>query len=155
MDVNKRTLSEIFGVSERTLTEWQREGLPVKTRADRRGQANLYDTVEVHRWLLARAVGPTTTEGGPLRLDVERARLAHHQANLAGIEEAARLRDLIPADEVREVVGRALTTARTILLGIEPRIRAQFGREPAAAVREEIDRALTELARGAMADNSP
>lgn len=155
MDVNKRTLAEIFGVSERTLTEWQRTGLPVKAVAGKRGQSNLYDTAEVHRWLLARAVGPQTAEGGPLRLDLERARLAHHQANLASIEESARLRDLIPAEEVREVVGRCLTNARSTLLGIEARIRAQFGREPADAVRDEIDRALTELARGAMEDGTP
>ena len=148
MDVNKRTLGEIFAVSERTLTEWQREGLPIKATAGRRGQANLYDTAEVHRWLIARAVGPQTTEGGaPLRLDVERARLAHHQANIARIEEEARLRDLIPADEVREVVGRCLTNAKSVLLGIHKGIEQRYGREAGEYVQGEHDRALTEIAR--------
>jgi len=41
--VNKKELAEIIGISERSLTEWQKEGLPVASYADNRGQANEYD----------------------------------------------------------------------------------------------------------------
>ena len=54
MLVNKRQLSEILGVSERSLTDWQKEGLPVASYADNRGQANEYESSEVIRWMVQR-----------------------------------------------------------------------------------------------------
>ena len=152
MNVNKRALAEIFGISERTLTELQREGLPIQTVADRRGQANLYDTAEVHRWLLARAAGPVAgADGSPLRLDVERARLTHHQANLAEIEEATMRRELIPAEDVAREWADMVGRARAKLLGLPPRLAAHAMtcatvREAEEFARAEVYAALSELA---------
>lgn len=47
--VSKRELSEILGVSERTLTDWQQKGMPIKVHTTR-GLANEYDTADVFRW---------------------------------------------------------------------------------------------------------
>lgn len=69
MIVNKRELSEIIGVSERSLTEWQKDGLPVASYADNRGQANEYDTKAVITWMIARETANYVQEKPRDRLD--------------------------------------------------------------------------------------
>src|SRR5690606_41959639 len=54
--VNKRELAEIFGVSERSFTEYQKDTSFPIAKAGGRGQSNEYDTQDVHEWLMARAV---------------------------------------------------------------------------------------------------
>jgi len=54
--VNKRELSEILGISERSLTDWQKEGMPVVELGEVRGQENTYDTEAVIRWWIDRDV---------------------------------------------------------------------------------------------------
>lgn len=57
MNVNKKTLSDIFGYSERSFTEFQKlEGFPIEKRGDR-GQSNEYNTAKVFQWLLQRELG--------------------------------------------------------------------------------------------------
>lgn len=53
--VNQRQLSEITGVSQVSLWQWQKEGMPF-IRAEENGVANEYDTVDVIAWMIARAV---------------------------------------------------------------------------------------------------
>ena len=77
----------------------------------------------------------------------ERAKLLRAQREKAEIEIDALRRELIPADEVREVVGRCLTNAKSILLGIHKGIEQRYGREAGEYVQGEHDRALTEIAR--------
>ena len=69
MLVNKRQLSEILGVSERSLTDWQKEGLPVASYADNRGQANEYESSEVIRWMVQREIEQLNKEKPRDRLD--------------------------------------------------------------------------------------
>ena len=69
MLVNKRQLSEIIGFSERSLTEWQKDGLPVARYADNRGQANEYNTVDVIKWLIQRELNALAQEKPRDRLD--------------------------------------------------------------------------------------
>jgi hypothetical protein len=47
--VSKKVLAEIVGVSERTLSDWQEKGMPIKVHTSR-GLANEYDTANVFRW---------------------------------------------------------------------------------------------------------
>ncbi len=50
MVLNKVGLSARLGVSERTLTEWQRKGMPVVSQG-RRGNSNGYDLASVVQWI--------------------------------------------------------------------------------------------------------
>lgn len=50
MRLIKKDLAAKLGVSERALTTWQREGLPVLQHG-KRGQPNAYDLAAVVRWL--------------------------------------------------------------------------------------------------------
>lgn len=64
MHVNKKELSSIFGVSERTLTQWQKQGLPVEKQGGR-GQSNTYETVDVIKWYNARETSPKPSKEPP------------------------------------------------------------------------------------------
>ena len=51
--VNKKTLSEVFGISEPTFTKYQKQGLPFM-RGRSKGNSNTYDTEDVFRWLISK-----------------------------------------------------------------------------------------------------
>lgn len=50
--VTKADLAEIVGRDERTLSRWQREGMPVVSVGLGRGNENEYDTEDVIGWLV-------------------------------------------------------------------------------------------------------
>lgn len=70
--VNQRELSEIFGVSQVTLTEWQKEGMPMMAR-EANGLANQYDTAVVIEWCIMRRLEKAQVETPRDRLDRVRA----------------------------------------------------------------------------------
>ena len=53
MEVNKKILSEIFGVSVRTIQNWQDQGMPV-ARGGGKGNEVLYNSAAVIEWYSAR-----------------------------------------------------------------------------------------------------
>lgn len=109
MLVNKRELSDILGVSERSLTEWQKEGLPVAKYADSRGQANEYDTKNVIAWLIAREIGNYVKEKPRDRLD----RL---KADAIELDIKERTGELAPAALFERAWGDHILAARTEFL---------------------------------------
>jgi len=144
MLVNKRDLADVFDTSEQSLTNWQREGMPVKALAEKRGQSNLYDTGEVHRWLLARAMAKVGGGDGETYVyEAERARLTFHQANLAALDESVKRGNLIPAETVAaewaDIVGRC----RSKLLALPSRLAPKA--MSCATVRECEDFARAEV----------
>lgn len=70
--VNQRELSEILGVSQVTLTEWQKEGMPMVAR-EANGLANQYDTAVVIEWCIKRRLEKAQIETPRDRLDRVRA----------------------------------------------------------------------------------
>jgi len=101
MKVNKAQLADVLGVSEKTLTEWQKEDppLPMLNQAGRRGQSNEYETRPVIEWLVQRrmrSAGAETPKDHLLRLQAEEVglRIAEkrgHLVNLAQLEPMLQL----------------------------------------------------------------
>lgn len=108
--VNKRDLAQILGVSERTLTEWQREGMPM-VLATGRGSANQYDTAAVIAWRIAREVNGAQQESQKDRLD----RLRGDQIEL---QMAKELRELIAVAEIEPALGQFISDAVALIAGI-------------------------------------
>ena len=128
MIVNKRELSEIIGVSERSLTEWQKDGLPVASYADNRGQANEYDTKAVITWMIARETANYVQEKPRDRLD----RL---KADAIELDIKERTGELAPATMFERAWSDHILAARTEFLTM-PDILAT---ELSAIVGKEID----------------
>lgn len=117
--VNKQELAEILEKSERTLTTWQKNGMPIKIDANR-GASNQYDTADVIDWLISREMSKLTSneEGQYLDYEAERARLTHHQANKTELEAAVLKGKLIPAETVELVQGDMVGSFRAKILAI-------------------------------------
>lgn len=106
--VNKKQLADIFGVSERTLTEYQKDPTFPIEEDNGRGKENVYDTVEVHKWFIQRAAGKKaeTTKERLERIRGDREELAH----------AADLGEAVPADLVEERITNVVIAIRADLL---------------------------------------
>ncbi len=150
-----------MGVQPARITKWTAEGMPVADRGSR-GRESRYDLREVVEWyvrrqLEARGLG----SGQELDLPTERAKQTRAQTARIMLDIKAKQRELLPADEVRRVVGGALHAVRVRFLGlgqsIAERCRAAAD-EGAPTVQAVIDEAvhdaLTELAQAKSMDGS-
>lgn len=148
--VNKRELSEFLGFSERTLTEWQEAGMPIEERGDR-GEANVYDTEAVVRWLLAR-------ESGKDRAESERERLTRLQADQIELDMAMKRRTLVAVDEVEPAYQRLVASAKSFLrsqaVPLVQSIELLQGEEAKVQlVTERFDEFLSKLSRPDLTDD--
>lgn len=117
--VNKAQLEEIIGVSQRSLTEWQKEpGFPIEVDAGR-GASNQYDTQKVIEWMIQRAVGGQKKESTTERLN--RVRAEREELGLA--QEIGRL---IPAKETEELLTRVATAIRSNVMSGNSRLKLEL-----------------------------
>ena len=94
-------------------------------------------------------------EGENLDLTQERARLAHHQANKAALEERKLKGELIEVEEVAEIVGKDYGNVRAKLLAIPhkaaPRVAIESDTAALAAMLGDyVNEALAELSADAV-----
>lgn len=117
--VNKRELSEILGFSERSLTDWQKEGMPVAEIRESLGHENTYDTEACIKWMLARA--EARAAGGTSFDKLNDVRYRRELINLRRDEgEIVLLADIRPA--FRTYVNDVLA----VLLGLPDKYAQQF-----------------------------
>lgn len=152
--VNKSELAEILGKSERTLTTWQKNGLPIEIEGTR-GVQHRYNTEDVIAWLLDREIINRIGEGvNPSEVydyDLERARLTHHQANKTELEEQVLRGKLIPYQTVERVWMDMVANFRARILAIPTKAAHQFLQledlnEAQEILKTHCYEALTELA---------
>ena len=113
--VNKAELSEILGVSQRTLTTWQEEpGFPIVELAETRGLENSYDTAAVVQWYVLREVSKSS------ETDKTRRRLLAAQAEAKERENLVAAGKLISARECEKTLEEIARDLRDALLDIPP-----------------------------------
>ena len=117
MICNKKQLAEIVGKSERTLTEWQDGGMPIRSVGGR-GLDNQYESAEVIEWLVQRALSGATRESSRERLD-------RVTADLREVDLARAIGSLVPAAEVQPMWERMIIAARTELVSLLAQLHAQ------------------------------
>ncbi|WP_345198935.1 terminase small subunit [Kistimonas scapharcae] len=153
--VNKRELAEIVGKSQQTLTTWQKNGMPISSDGAN-GTANLYDTEEIIQWMISREIERRIADhGGDMGdwfdYEKERARLTHHQANIAGLDEEVKRGRLIPADVVESAWVDFVAAFRAKVLSIPTKAAHQFItlsdlNQIQDCLKEHLFEALAELA---------
>jgi phage terminase Nu1 subunit (DNA packaging protein) len=99
-----------------------------------------------------------TTDG--LELNAERARLAHHQANKAALDEQEVRGDLIRAEDVTRSVSDAFRRVRARLLSLPTKLTPiVLGSTDTVEVKDAIEagvlEALAELTRETVEDDGP
>lgn len=140
--VNKRQLAEIFGKSEETLTQWQKDGMPVLKRG-RKGVDGQYEPHRCIEWLLTREVSKVQGE-------LPRDRLARVQAERIEMDMATERGELVPAPEIEPAwAGHVIATRQELLrLPLELGPRARRAESDNAAIdllTEGIEGALRKL----------
>jgi phage terminase Nu1 subunit (DNA packaging protein) len=144
--VNKRELSEILGVSERTLTDWQAEpGFPIVDLAESRGAENTYDTALVIGWQLQRELARSD------ETDQARRRLLTIQAQRQELEYQRAAGKLVSAEELGEEIGAGLRELRDAMVSIPDRVSRVLAAESTpqgvhSKLSAEIERALNRYA---------
>ena len=132
-------------MSERSLTEWQKEGLPVASYADNRGQANQYDTTKVIAWYIARELASVMKEKPRDRLD----RLKADEVEL-NIKE--RIGELAPAALFERIWDDHVIAARTEFLSLPDTLATELTalthvKIDTDIIAEYINRALDKLSK--------
>lgn len=150
---NDKTLTQpqaaaLLGVTTRRIRQRSQEDNPPPQDKDGRYPCDAFG-----KWLIEdfrRNIG-VGNNGKAYDYNAERARMTHHQANSAALDEQAKQRILIPADQVRLAWSDMVASARAKLLALPSRLASTCAGKPA----EEVDRgakiiiyeALTELAQ--------
>lgn len=144
MKANHAQLSDIFGLTSQSFSKYLRLGMPVERKGER-GQANLYETAAVYRWLiqyeLQKRVGEAT--GDVIDLDRERARLTRAQADNEEIKKRTAERELLPRDECVRAWSALVAAARARILGTPARLVQRWPDMPREC-RDELDELLRE-----------
>ncbi len=159
--LNRTQLAAAFGVAPLRITKWGAEGMPVYDRG-RRGVESRYDLAAVVEWQVERKVQARGgASGAPIDLATERAQLTRVQRALATMKVGTEQKRLLPADEVRRVVGGAFHAVRARLLALGQSVadRCVLATQTStAAVQAVIDdavhEALAELAEAREMDET-
>jgi len=136
--VNQTELAEILGVSDVTLWQWQKEGMPIQER-NLRGQSNSYDTAAVHQWVVDRAVKKVREES-------PRDMLYREQTKLVQLQIGEKRGQLVPAADIEEKFERLVVNARQRLLQLLAFMKGRLEPAAHAQLEEATHGALKELA---------
>lgn len=154
MLVNQRELSDVTGVSTVTLTEWQKQGMPMIQR-EQNGMANQYETTQVISWMIAREVGKILNE-------TQKDRLARLQGDKVEIEIAEKMAKLIPVEQIGPAWESMVSSARAFLRAEPDRLAhilevtegVDGKRDLIAEIFDEFLRKLSEYEPAADADQA-
>lgn len=140
----------LLGVTTRRIGQIQNSDNPPPMIPDKFGRALGYSCHEYGAWLRARWTAEIGVTGDGLVLDekTEKARLLHHQANIAQLTEATRRHKLLPATAVVEVGVGMVIAARAQVLAIPSKVRQRFpdvDSDVTDAIEELLTEALEEL----------
>lgn len=136
--LNKASLADFLNVSERTLTDWQAEGMPMLL-AGGRGASNEYDSGAVVAWMLDRAVRK-------VRAESPRDELYRSKKRFVDLQLAEREGALVSAAEVEQKFGRLVVNARQRLLQLPGLLHGRLEASTLRVLEEAIHGALNELA---------
>jgi terminase small subunit / prophage DNA-packing protein len=137
--VDQAELATLFGVSPKTVWEWQAEGLPFERRAFK-GDEHGFDTAQALTWLLRREVAKAA--GGETQKD----RLARVQADRIELEIAEKRARLVPVEEIEPQWARIVDAVRTELLMLADRTELDLDEVKRDILREVVEGILRNLA---------
>lgn len=115
--VNKKQLAEIIGKSERTITEWDAQGMPIQHKGGR-GRSNEYETADVIEWMVDRANSGQKQESARERRD----RL---EADMVAIKAGKEVGMLGEVHYMMHSWANAIASARSDFLALPDRLKAE------------------------------
>lgn len=144
MLVNQDQLAEIFGVSLPTIQAWQTAGMPY-TKAEKRGQANTYETAAVIEWRIASATEKAAENTSKGRLD--RLKVIREELSLR-----REIGELVNVELVAGVLDRYVSEVSNILDGMPESFAVRIENATDANARHAQLREFVKEIRNALAD---
>jgi phage terminase Nu1 subunit (DNA packaging protein) len=136
--VNQTELAEIFGKSDVTIWEWQKDGLPMISQGSA-GLANQYDSEACIAWYVAREIAKAG-KNDP-RDQLNRLLVREKELDLAEREKI-----LVPVDQVEPLWQQRVFAAAAFLLGQPSRLAGMLeGAVGLEAKREILKTEFTEF----------
>lgn len=138
-------IAAIFGVTTKTIREWQDAGMPVAVQGTFGGNAapNEYELTDCINWRIAREV--------KAQPESPHDRLRRAQAEAQEMKNRVELGQLIPAEELEPRLSAAVISVREMLRNEPPRLaRLVVGKDAAAieaALAAAFDEFLTRLSK--------
>ena len=117
----------LLGVTTRRIRQRSKEDNPPP-----QDEAGQYPCEAFGKWMVddfRRGLG-IAEDGTVYDYDLERARLTHHQANSAMLEEQAKRGALIPAEQVKNTWADLVASARSKLLALPSRLASACTGKP-------------------------
>lgn len=140
--------SKLMGISPRTFRDLIDRGVIVRREA---GKYDPYEVVPAYIANLREVAAGRGGEEAQIDKAAEEARKVSAQADLAEMKRDEARGLLIPADQIADAIHSAVQTMKTRLLAIPAKAAASVGAKNVDVaekrIREEIDEALTALAR--------
>lgn len=115
MIVNRTKLAEIFGVSQKTITDWEAKDMPCEEKNTTR-KGNKYDTVKCIEWRFSNLTGEKDID-----YNEERARKTKEEADKLERERKREEGETLRTEDVIEWVKSGDQKVRTKLLSIPSR----------------------------------
>lgn len=139
--IGTEQIASMFGVTAKTINEWQDHGFPVALRGQFAGATpNEYESVDCIRWLVER-------ETGKVRGENPRDRLARLQADAIEMDNATKRSELIPAALIEPKMRAAIVSAREAWRNEPSRLsRMVGGKKP-----DDVERLLEQAFDGFLA----
>lgn len=150
--MNQKTASALMGITPRRLRQIETEN---PDNPPPRNEQGLYAARQFGDWLRDqwRSSMGFADDGRVFDYDSERARLTHHQANTAEMEDQLKRGELIPAYQVEQAWSDMVASARTRLLALPSRVASACSGKNAEDIevlaRDIITEALLQLSGGA------
>lgn len=138
----------LLGVTPRRLRQIELEDAAVARELTEAGKPQGYPAEAFGRWLRARWIAEVGADKGGEVYDkqVEHARLLHHQANIAALDEDVKRKTLIPEQVVLERWQGILANVRARLLAIPSQLAATCADSP----RQDVEQKAADLVHQAL-----
>lgn len=129
--VNKKDLADLIGVTERTLTDWQKEEeFPIILDAER-GYENQYDTEAIIKWMIVREVRKVSRE-------TQKDRLSRLQGDKLEIELAKENGTLVPANEIEPLWQSRVLSASAFMHSRHSRLAGMLEATPGIEAKRQL-----------------
>ena len=149
--VNKKELAAILGVTEKTLTSWQKSGMPIEV-AGGRGSRNEYDTQIIIDWIVTQrlvkaGVGKGEEAASAFDYQIEKARLKHWQATEKELSVRENAKQLLKREELEFKLGQMITSVKSALLNVPDRVaqRLSLTKSQKEVLEEEVKTSLNSM----------
>jgi terminase small subunit / prophage DNA-packing protein len=146
LKANLEQLSEVFGISRRTISDWTKRGCP-GTRAER---SWTFDTAEVFAWRRERDLAEVRKTDPDHKLRRRKLAAATELAELSAAEKRG---ELVNRETAEMEIKNQVLAARGAFISLPgyaaPRVTRMNDGEAERFLKIEIYRILTELADGA------